>query len=65
MNERDPISRDEKRDSKLPVYAASREEAVADRIAYRKQRKIASNHRDLFLLFNPSASLHVEVETRS
>lgn len=57
VNERDPISRDKKRDSKLPVYAASREEAVTDRIAYRRQRKIASNHRhrDLFLLFNPSA----------
>lgn len=44
VNERDPISRDEKRDSKLPVYAASREESVTDPIAYRKQRKIASNH---------------------
>lgn len=58
VNERDPISRDEKRNSKLPVYAASREEAVTDWIAYRRQRKIASNHRleTRFLLFNPSAS---------
>lgn len=71
VNERDPVSPDEKRDNKRLVYSGTcvsyTSEAVTDRIACRRRRKIASSAlRNLILLLILHVSdTHIETETRT